>query len=127
MRPTLGISVMVLAVTVSACMSAGSTRVYPVRPFYDAVLAQIDTGITPDSLVAVLGQPDTTYAMTLGKAAGSEWAGVAYRYYATQDTSYKFVDRWKRNVFYFYKDRAGRLRLNHWTIEHVRPGTKPSF
>lgn len=109
-----------LCVVLGACMAA-TARTYPVRPFHDATLARVDTGITADSLVALLGQPDSIYAMTFGKRTGSEWPGMAYRYYAARDTSYQFVDRWKKNVFYFYKDPTGRLRLNHWLIEYIAP------
>lgn len=124
-RSRAGISLSaILAFALGACATRSAPRSYPVRPFYDDLLAHVRVGMPADSLVLLFGPPDTTFEMTFGSKTDRQWQGVVYRYYVAKDPMYQYVDEWKKNTFYFYRSPQGLL-LNHWVIEHRMARPEP--
>jgi hypothetical protein len=107
-----------------ACATAPPARSYPERPFTVEKLETVRVGMTASELTELFGQPDTTYAMQFGTETDRAWNGVAFRYYAERDPRYRWVDRWKKNTFYFYRTDED-LRLNHWVLEHEPQSPTP--
>jgi hypothetical protein len=111
---------LLLLLMASAC--APSTTMIRPRTLSPTALAQVEIGATPEVITRLFGAPDTTYVMVFGKEAGDEWQGVAWRYYTLRDTRYAHAVEFRRTIFYFYRNPAGELKLNHWVLDRPPQG-----
>ena len=82
----------------------------------DAGQVPLHTGMTAEQVRAMYGSPDREYDATFGEDIGEPWTGRVWLYFTKQDPAFKYVKRYKKNVFVFYP-ASGSMKLNNWNIE----------
>lgn len=77
---------------------------------------QLYTGMSSDEVRALFGTPDKAYDASFGKSVGAPWTGRVWLYFTKRDLTFKYVKRYKKNLFVFYP-AGNQMKLNHWIIE----------
>lgn len=106
----------VLSLALGACATSGPRYAYTPRPFTRSNIVHLRRGLPGDSLIAMFGTPDSTYAISMGEKTDKPWEGVAWRYRIQRDPAYEFIERPVVNTFYLYKSGQALL-LHHWVLE----------
>lgn len=120
-RSAVGVIAIALAV---GCAPINYAPRFPERPeFHETALQRVRVGMNAAQIVALFGQPDRTYELTLGADTDREWKGRVYEYFVRRDTLYEHQPRYYTNRFTFSLE-SEPPRLNHWIIEHLFESTE---
>ena len=77
---------------------------------------RLHTGMKPDEVRSIFGNPDKIYDAPFGENVGELWTGRVWLYFTEVDPKFKHVKRYKKSLFIFYPP-GDHMKLNHWVID----------